>query len=111
MLHLLIRWPRWLTEFFDSGEKESDPLSLGFVTTDALEYHALSTKENFYLLELVEKKRRVTASAQAEANKLAYLAFSFVVNAAINAIVGRSIHGTLLWKILDTSVSTNGNVR
>jgi hypothetical protein len=66
---------------------------------------ALSDKENFYLLALVDKQERAEASEEGVADKLAFLASSLVVNAAINAFVGYPTHATIFWRVFDTATA------
>ncbi len=105
---LLFSWkPAWLERLLEPEEKGWDSLAAGYVRLQKMEDLALSDKEYFYLLAEVKEERQKIASSRQEANRIARIAFSFVINAGIDFYAGFRSHATLSWKISGSFSNTH----
>jgi hypothetical protein len=106
MVALLPCW-RFVAPWLRSEGDHSDGTSSAYVRMSELREFALSSKENFYLLDLINSEDRKYAKAERESNKLGMLAFSSVLIAMINYTVGYSTHATIAWNLLSSNVIGN----
>jgi hypothetical protein len=104
----LFSWkPAWLEALLKPEETDWDSLAAGYVRLERLEDHALSEKKHFYLLAEVKEQRQKIDSSRQEANRVASIAFSFVINAGIDIYAGFRSHTTLSWKISGSFSNTH----
>jgi hypothetical protein len=92
--------PTRLTDWYF---KHEDGVPSGCVRTSQLRDFALSNKENFFLLDLVEKQEQCAASEEFQNYKRAVVALSVALFWLGNAVVGASTHRTILWKMFTTT--------
>ena len=106
-LYCLVLKLDWWDKLFSLGEGSPGRPLYNHVLLRELENHALSADHKFYLMDLVEKQEKAIACSENKASKLAYLSFSFLVNAGLNAFLGFSARDTLWWKLLFIHRFTN----